>query len=204
VLLVLLAGETVTTVALQVDLPVHIFLGLLLIPPVALKLASTGWRFLRYYTNNQPYRFQGPPRLVLRILAPFLVVSSLILFGSGVALIIAGHGGGALLQLHVVSFAVWGVLMAVHVLAYLTHVLVVGVADWRPQAAPVVPGAPHRRAALTGALLAGLILALGTWPAQQAWLGHRREHRHGAAQRRAGLQPNPSALRVDLSGARSS
>ena len=54
VLLVLLALETLTTLALRSYLSVHIFLGLLLVPPVALKLASTGWRFMRYYTNNKP------------------------------------------------------------------------------------------------------------------------------------------------------
>jgi hypothetical protein len=53
-----------------------------------------------------------------------LVVSTLTLFGSGVALIVVGHGGGvALLQLHAISFAVWGVLIAIHILAYLTRVL---------------------------------------------------------------------------------
>ena len=60
-LLVLLGIETLTTLALHSYLPEHIFLGLLLIPPVALKLASTGWRFVRYYTNSRPYRLEGPP-----------------------------------------------------------------------------------------------------------------------------------------------
>ena len=66
VLLVLLAVETLTTLSLRSYLSVHIFLGLLLLPPVALKLASTGWRFVRYYTNSRPYRLAGPPRLLLR------------------------------------------------------------------------------------------------------------------------------------------
>jgi hypothetical protein len=44
VLLVLLGIETLTTLALSSYLPEHIFLGLLLIRPVALKLTSTGWR----------------------------------------------------------------------------------------------------------------------------------------------------------------
>ena len=179
VLLVLLGIETLTTLALHAYLPVHIFLGLLLIPPVALKLASTGWRFLRYYTNSKPYRVAGPPRLLLRLLAPFLVASTLTLFGSGVLMIIVGHGGGPLLQLHVVSFAAWGVLIAIHILAYLTRVLRVGPADWRRTATPAVPGRRSRRAALLGALVAGVVLALATYSAQQAWLNHRHEHRHG-------------------------
>ena len=179
VLLVLLGIETLTTLALHSYLPEHIFLGLLLIPPVALKLASTGWRFFRYYTNSNPYRLEGPPRLLLRLLAPLLVLSTLTLFGSGVALIIVGHGGGPLLQLHAVSFGVWGVLVAVHILAYLSRVLRVGLADWRHNAAPRVTGARSRRAALLGALLAGVILALATYSAQDAWLDHRHQHPHG-------------------------
>jgi hypothetical protein len=179
VLLVLLVLETLTTLALHAYLPVHIFLGLLLIPPVALKLASTGWRFLRYYTNSKPYRLAGPPRLLLRLLAPLLVASTLTLFGSGVALIIVGHDGGPLMRLHALSFAVWGVLIAIHILAYLTRVLRAGPADWRINATPIVAGRGSRRAALVGALLAGVVLALATYSAQQAWLNQRHEHRHG-------------------------
>jgi hypothetical protein len=193
VLLVLLGIEALTVLALHSYLPEHIFLGLLLIPPVALKLASTGWRFFRYYTNSRPYRLEGPPRLLLRLLAPLLVVSTLTLFGSGVGLIIVGHGGGPLLQLHAVSFAVWGVLIAIHILAYLTRVTRVGVADWRRHATPIVPGDGSRRAALLGALLAGVILALATYPAQDSWLDHRHDHHHddGAAH-----APAPSGRRA--------
>ncbi len=184
VLLVLLALETLTTLALHAYLPVHIFLGLLLIPPVALKLTSTGWRFLRYYTNSNPYRLAGPPRLLLRLLAPLLVASTLTLFGSGVALIIVGHGGGPLLQLHAVSFAVWGVLIAIHILAYLTQVRRVGLADWRRNTAPIVAGSRSRRAALVGALLVGVVLAVATYSVQKAWLEHG--HRDGATRVSAG------------------
>jgi hypothetical protein len=162
VLLVLLAVETLTTLSLRSYLPVHIFLGLLLVPPVALKLASTGWRFMRYYTRNRPYRLEGTPRLLLRMLAPLLVASTLTLFGSGVALILVGHGGGLLLSLHAVSFGVWGVVMIVHVLAYIARTLRVGPADWLPHAEQVVAGTRSRRAALAGALLAGAIVALAT------------------------------------------
>jgi hypothetical protein len=176
-LLVLLAVETLTTFALRTYLPVHIFLGLLLLPPLALKLASTGWRFIRYYTRDEPYRLEGPPKLLLRMLAPLLVASTLTLFGSGVALIVVGHGGGLLLSVHSVSFLVWAAMIAVHVLAYLVQTLRVGPADWRRHAELVVAGARSRRAALGGALLAGVVLALATYPAQRAWLSHHREQR---------------------------
>ena len=171
--------EALTTLSLRSYLPEHIFLGLLLLPPLALQLASTGWRFLRYYTRSEPYRLVGPPRLLLRLLAPLLVASTLSLFGSGVALIVVGHGGGLLKGLHGLSFAVWGVLVTVHVLAYLTRTLRVGTEDWRRRAELVVAGARSRRAALVAALLAGVVVALATYPTQHAWLSHRREHRHG-------------------------
>jgi hypothetical protein len=188
VLLALLSVETLTTLALRSYLPVHIFLGLLLIPPIVLKLAGTGWRFLRYYTRNTPYRLEGPPRLLLRVLAPLLVASTLSLFGSGVALIVSGQGGGLLLAVHRLSFIAWGVLMVIHVAAYLTRALRMGPADWRRNAEHVVAGARSRRAALLGALLAGVILALATYPAQQAWLDHHHGQRHDSGGRVGGLQ----------------
>ena len=176
VLLVLLGIETLTTLALRSYLPEHIFLGLLLIPPILLKLASTGWRFLRYYTNRAPYRRAGPPRLLLRLLAPLLIAATVTLFGSGVAMIIVGHGGGPLLRLHALSFAVWGVVLAIHILAYLTRVLRGGLTDWRRQTAGAVAGARARRGALVAALSAGVALALATYPAQQSWLDHHNQH----------------------------
>lgn len=178
ILLVLLTVEALTTLALRSYLPLHIFLGLLLLPPVGLKLASTGWRFMRYYTRDKAYRLEGPPRLLLRILAPLLVASTLTLFGSGVALLVAGHGGGLLLSLHAVSFGVWGVVVIVHVLAYVARTFRLGPADWLPNAERVVAGVRSRRAALAGALLAGALLALATYPVQQSWLNHRHKHRH--------------------------
>jgi hypothetical protein len=178
VLLVLLAVETLTTLALRTYLPVHLFLGLLLLPVVALKLAGTGWRFMRYYSRHEPYRHKGPPRLLLRLLAPLLVASTLTLFGSGVLLIVVGHGGGALRTVHTLSFIAWGVLMIVHVLAYLARALRVGRADWRRHTEIVVAGTRSRRAALSGALVAGVIVALATYPAQRSWLSHHRADRH--------------------------
>src|SRR5436305_2688984 len=49
VLFLLLAAEGVTILSIGQLLSPHLFIGMLLIPPVALKLASTGWRFARYY-----------------------------------------------------------------------------------------------------------------------------------------------------------
>ena len=166
-------------------LPVHLFLGLLLLPPVALKLASTGWRFLRYYAGDRLYRHEGPPRPLLRLLAPLLIASTLVLFGSGIALAVVGHGG-LWFVVHIVSFGLWGLLMIVHVLAYLARTLRDGTADWRRSRKPVLVGARGRRAALGGAVLAGVILAVATYPTQQGWVSHRGDRR------REGLASGPT------------
>ena len=79
---------------------------------------------------------------------------------------------------HRLRFTAWGVLMIVHILAYLTHVLRERPADWRRNAKQIVAGPRSRRALLGGALVAGVIVALGTYPAQRTWLNHRHEHRH--------------------------
>jgi hypothetical protein len=181
VLLVLLGVETLTTIALRSFLPEHVFLGMLLLPPVVLKLVSICWRFACYYARREPYVLAGPPRILLRMLAPFLVASTLLLFGTGVAMIVVGHRGGQLRTLHTFSFVAWGVLMGVHVLAYLTRVFRDGIADWRRSATDVVDGVRVRRALLLGSLLAGVIVALATYSAQKTVLHHGGRDREGAS-----------------------
>lgn len=170
-LIALLGAEAATTFSLSTVLSVHIFLGLLLLPAVSLKLASTGWRAFRYYTGDAPYRLLGPPQIAMRLLAPLLVAATAVLFGSGVAFLVSGDRGGVLLSIHAVSFAGWGVLMIVHVLVYLRRALRYGLADWRV-ASRSHEGAGLRRSLLVGAAAAGVVLALATYPLQTAWLAH--------------------------------
>lgn len=174
VLLLLLAVEG-ATLALRSLLSVHIFVGLLLIPPVAVKLASTGWRFVRYYSGNSSYRLRGPPQIVLRLLAPVLVAATMVLFGTGVALIVTGPASGFLLALHKASFLVWFILMVVHVLAYLGRVLRLFPADWR-RGERSVAGTIVRRYTVGAAIVAGLVVGLATIPAQGPWLHWARMH----------------------------
>lgn len=55
VLLVGLAVEGATIPMLHRFLTLHIFVGMLLLGPVALKLCSTGYRFVRYYAQGREY-----------------------------------------------------------------------------------------------------------------------------------------------------
>jgi hypothetical protein len=60
-LLLLLAAMGVTVLSVRRLLPEHYVLGFVLIPPLALKAATTGYRFGRYYTGASTYRSAGPP-----------------------------------------------------------------------------------------------------------------------------------------------
>ena len=76
-LLVGLAVEGATIPSIHPLLSVHIFVGMLLLGPVALKLASTGYRFVRYYAGGIEYVRLGPPAPLMRFLvAPVLVLST--------------------------------------------------------------------------------------------------------------------------------
>lgn len=169
VLFLLLAAEGVTILSIRQLLSPHIFIGMLLIPPVTLKLGTTGWRFARYYRGARSYRAKGPPLLPLRLLAPVVVVSTVAVFATGVALLIVGPGGGILLGLHKASFVVWLVATGIHVLAYLTRVPRLAAADWRPRA-PRLEGAFGRRLLLAGVVVAGAILAVATIRYASPWV----------------------------------
>src|SRR5512133_4242399 len=131
VLLALLAVEGVTILSIRSLLSVHIFIGLMLIPPIGLKLASTGYRFIRYYTRDLEYVRQGPPMLLMRMLiAPGLVAATLGVFATGVALLVIGPGGGFVLGLHKASFVVWIGAFVIHVLVYAARLPGLVGADW--------------------------------------------------------------------------
>jgi hypothetical protein len=157
VLLPLLAIEGATLFSLTSLLTVHAFVGMLLIPVVALKLASTSWRMLRYYRHAEEYVRHGPPHVVLRVLvAPVIVLSTVVLFGTGVALLARDQTRGTIVGLHQASFIVWIGAMGVHVLSHafkLPRIL------WER-----IPGAALRVGLVGGAVLAGALLAVATLP----------------------------------------
>lgn len=180
VLLVLLAVEGFTLVALRPLLPVHFFVGMLLVGPVVLKAGSTGYRFVRYYSGAPDYRRKGPPNPLLRLLGPFVLLSSLAVLGTGVLLAFAGPGNRQFLFLHKASFVLWFVLMTVHVLAYVWRVPGLIAADLRGSrgasgpgrdAGAVLPatGRVARWLAVTVALASGLILAAATLHLAVPW-----------------------------------
>ncbi|HUN79239.1 MAG TPA: hypothetical protein VMU32_09980 [Solirubrobacteraceae bacterium] len=165
-------------------------------------MASTGYRFVRYYTHNRAYRGKGPPEPYLRLLAPIVVLSTVAVFATGVALLLLGPSSrGTLLLAHKASFIVWIVFTALHVLghlpdlqrtllgartvrsAVLTHAN--GETAGRRNGSPArelmpqmprerVGGRPGRGLSLLAALGAGLVLALLLLPRFEPWLNYHR------------------------------
>lgn len=160
-LLVLLAVEGVTIVSIRRLLPLHYFVGLLVIPPVLLKLASTGTRFVRYYTGDPRYRAAGPPSPILRLAGPVVVVSTIAVVGTGIELWLFGDRFGlGWLTAHKASFVVWFAVMAVHVLGHLERAPALAVRDVVNR--PPVPGRFTRHALIGVSLFAGVMLAATT------------------------------------------
>jgi hypothetical protein len=157
-LIVLLAVEGATILQIRSLLTIHAFVGMLLIPVVALKLASTGWRMLRYYQRDEDYVLRGTPHIALRMLvAPVLVLSTLFVFGTGVALLALGQTHGTLVGLHKASFLVWAGAFGLHVLVHLIEL---------PRLRRLrIPGVVLRLALVTASVAAGLVLATETLPA---------------------------------------
>jgi hypothetical protein len=160
ILLILLAVEGVTIVFLRQLMSVHLFVGALLIPPVLVKLGSTGYRFARYYTRDPVYRAKGPPPALLRAMGPFVVILTVLLFASGIALMVAGPSSkNTLLPIHKIGFIVWLAFLGVHVLAHVLELPHAVRADLTRTTD--VPGRSLRWMLLGVALVGGV--GLGAW-----------------------------------------
>ena len=174
VLLVLLAIEGVTVLRVGSLLTLHVFIGMLLVPPVLVKMASTFWRFTKYYTGSREYREKGPPPVVLRLLGPFVALLTVILFGSGILLLFVPHVWRAnMLLLHQASFVLWFGCMTIHVLGHVKETAQLSTKDWVRRTRVRVAGSRWRRLAITTSLASGLVLAFVTIPSVGPWLSAR-------------------------------
>ncbi len=160
VLLVLLAVEGATILQIHPLLNAHVFIGMLLIPPIALKIGSTGYRFVRYYSGSPAYRRKGPPPALLRLLGPFVVVLTVVMFASGVALLFTGSGlRQNLLFIHRASFVLWLGAMTIHVLGHLGDTVRLAPRDFYWRTRKQVAGAGLRQWSIVASLVGGVLLA---------------------------------------------
>jgi hypothetical protein len=187
VLLILSVAELLTLFDVRGLISWHVALGALLVPPAVMKTASTGWRMACYYAGRTPYQQAGPPPLLMRLLGPLVVVSTLGLLGTGVLLVLLGedqshHSLAAVLGLqvnwvtaHQAFFAVWAVAAGLHLLGRIVPALR---ATMMPGTGVLVPGRWARvlwfvtMGASAAALAVLLVHADGSWATSHGFGDH--------------------------------
>ena len=185
-LLALAVVELVTLIDVRGLLSWHVVVGVLLVAVAALKIGSAGWRFVRYYGRNRPYRQAGAPPLLLRILGPLVVLATVAVLGTGLWLIAVGPESGhttlvtvlgqriELLSLHQTSFIVFAVAAGLHLLARFVPAVVLATERGHRDDGRLRGRGP-RIAVLLAALVAGALAAALILPAAAPW----RDEQHG-------------------------
>ena len=164
-LLPLLVVVVAATPRLDTLLTVHVFVGVVLIGPLAVKLGSVGYRFFGYYAGSPAYVRKGPPRRGLRLLAIPLVLTTVVIMVSGIGLLVVGPTDPRpFLFLHNATFVLWLPIAAIHVLAYVRRLPELVREEWSRLG--LRSGSVDLSAA---ALLAGVIGAIAMLPITTPW-----------------------------------
>src|SRR5579875_846582 len=172
-LIAILAVIGVSILRIRQLIDVHLFVGMMLLAPLALKLASTGWRFAAYYLGRPAYRGKGPPITPLRILAAPVVLLTALVMASGLVMLFGGPSTRSTwLAIHKLSFIAWLMVTAVHVLAHLRESLRSTELELLPPAAGrprPVSGRGARLMLIATMLALGVIIALIAMPDFAPW-----------------------------------
>jgi hypothetical protein len=186
VLLVLFLAELVTLLDVHGLISWHLAVGALLVPPALLKTGTTGWRIVRYYAGDRSYRAAGPPPTLLRVLGPLVVISTLAVLATGVALVIVGPDSSRTellsplgqrvdaITLHQGSFVVWAVVTGLHTLGRLLPA--VRTVLPRDSTSRAVPGRRLRLGAVVLAAVLAVVTAVVVLRGSNAW--QHDQHRH--------------------------
>jgi hypothetical protein len=170
VLIVMLFAEGLTLLSIRQLLSWHVAIGMALIPPVGVKIASTLWRFARYYLGDRRYRHAGPPHPLLRVLGPVVTLSTVALIATGVAATVAGPSAHLVVTAHQASFVIWFAVMAIHVMGHLGEAARMGRADLVPlRRTRRIPHRGWRQAAVIAGVAAGVALAASTTSLAAPW-----------------------------------
>jgi hypothetical protein len=163
VLFVFIIVELFVTANLHALLTEHIFVGILLCGPLIVKMLSTGYRFIRYYAKTPVFVKKGPPNIILRLLAPFFVIITILVFVSGFGLVYTGDKG-LFIKIHAVSVTLWIPLLAVHIYAYIRKVKVLITSDWARKSKNRVQGRKGRLGMNIAGLMTGAVAAIMLLP----------------------------------------
>jgi len=170
---VLLFVEGVTILRVERLISAHVFVGVLLIPFVAVKIASTGYRFVRYYTGRAEYVAKGPPPIILRLLGPVVTVTTVAVFATGIAAVL-NRGSHWLVPAHKASFILWFGAMTLHVLGHVLETPALALADLRRVGRAEANGAGARLGLFALAALTGVVLATASLGWAHHWQHLRR------------------------------
>ena len=188
VLLALFVAELLTLFDVHGLITWHVAIGALLIPPALAKTASTGWRIVRYYAGNRAYQHAGPPPLLLRVLGPLVVVTTLALLASGVVLVALGQDASRQtlmaflgfradwITVHQAAFIGWAAATGLHVLGRLLPAL--RLVGGRIRGGSTVPGTALRIGMLALATATAVLAAVLLVRADGSW--HADEHFEGS------------------------
>jgi hypothetical protein len=159
-LLPLFLFEVVTVVlGVKSVITLHVVIGLILLGPALLKLASVTYRMVSYYRGVAAYQQRGRPTVGLRLLGAALGVLFVLLMASGLVLIVGPNGAhGPARAIHVVTAYLVVLLLAVHLAIHFLPAVRLASAEMRPRTA--VRGARFRWLVLLVCLAAGGALAL--------------------------------------------
>lgn len=172
VLFIALAIEGVTVVFIGQLIALHVIIGMILIPVMAYKIVVATYRFAMYYLGVPDFKRSGPPELVLRLIAPLLVISTVVLMASGVVLVMLHPGtptANAWRFIHQASFVAWFGLMVIHVLAYLRRAFGTAAYDLRYTRYHSLIGRRGRLISVVLASTFGLLLAAVIYPYVAPW-----------------------------------
>jgi hypothetical protein len=176
----LIAAELVTLLDVSGWMSWHVVIGVLLVPIALLKTGSTSWRIGRYYTGSGPYRTAGPPPTILRVLGPLVILSTLGVLGSGLALIALGPSTSqrtwltvlgqqvSAVTLHQALFIAFGVLTGLHLLARIVPAIRLTTGT-RTDSKTGTPGKRPRALGLVLTLVAAAVAAALILPTAHGW-----------------------------------
>ena len=171
------AAEGYTVVRVGAHLTLHVVIGMILVPPVLLKVGSTSWRFAAVLPRVTGVQTQRPAALLLRLLGPVVVALTLAVLGSGIAFLLGPPSTRQeLLLVHKATFILWFGAMAIHVLGHFVETMRLAPKDFYWRTRSQVRGAGKRQWALLGSLCIGVLLAVAVAPKVGPWIA---EGQHG-------------------------
>jgi hypothetical protein len=176
-LLGLSLAELVTLLDVTGLIQWHVGVGIVMTGLALAKTASTGWRIVRYYAGSTYYGSAGPPPMILRLLGPLVVLSTLGVLGSGIALIAIGQSASegswfavlgqqvSPVTVHQLFFVLFAVFVGLHVLARLVPALLqVSGRVRRGQQRLGVPGRGMRAVTVVVSVVAGIAAVMVVLP----------------------------------------